>query len=207
MLTSVSATGAVTAGTISSTNVLGSSINAGPGGIRQFSFANGTVPAVVHTLTADTVISVGGVFFDGAASNGIDRPGSDAGALTVSANSLTIGLAGDIRGSFTLNGGDGAFSTNQSFLDAGGGGTLVINTNGDLSVNSDIEATSGRVPDSAPPSGHGGDITLDSTNGAVNVSSRVEVSSAQQRAPRDVRAPPRDALPRLHERDERERAF
>ena len=79
--TSVSATGAVTAGTISSTNVLGSSINAGLGGIRQFSFPNGTVPAVVHTLTADTVISVGGVFFDGTASNGIDRPGSDAGAL------------------------------------------------------------------------------------------------------------------------------
>src|SRR5437868_3730102 len=109
VLTAVSATGAVTAGTISSTNVIGSVINAGQGGIRQFSFANGTVPAVVHTLTADTVISVGGVFFDGTASNGIDQPGSDAGALTISANSLDIGLAGDIRGSFTLNGGDGGF--------------------------------------------------------------------------------------------------
>src|SRR5438874_861536 len=179
VLSSVSADGIVTAGTISSTNVVGSVINAGQGGIRQFSFANGTVPAVVHTLIADTVISVGGVFFDGTASNGIDQPGSDAGALTISANSLDIGLAGDIRGSFTLNGGDGGFGSNQSFLDAGGGGTLVINTNGDLAINSDIEATSGRVPDSAPPSGHGGDVTLNSTNGAVSVSSRIEVSSAQ----------------------------
>ena len=182
VLSSVSATGTVTAGTISSTNVVGSSINAGQGGIRQFSFANGTVPTVVHTLTADTVISVGGVFFDGTASNGIDRAGSDAGALTINANSLSIGLAGDIRGPFTLNGGDGGFASNGSFLDAGDGGTLVINTNGDLTINSDIEATSGRIPDSALPSGHGGDVTLNSTNGAVSVSSRIEVSSAQPRS-------------------------
>src|SRR5205823_76504 len=182
VLSSVSATGTVTAGTISSRNVVGSSINAGQGGIRQFSFANGTVPTVVHTLTADTVISVGGVFFDGTASNGIDRAGSDAGALTINANSLSIGLAGDIRGPFTLNGGDGGFASNGSFLDAGGGGTLVINTNGDLTINSDIEATSGRIPDSALPSGHGGDVTLNSTNSALSVSSRIEVSSAQPRS-------------------------
>ena len=182
MLSSVSAAGTVAAGTISSTNVVGSSINAGQGGIRQFSFANGTVPAVVHTLTADTVISVGGVFFDGTASNGIDRAGTNAGALTINANSLSIGPAGNIRGSFTLNGGDGGFGSNENLLDAGGGGMLVININGDLTINSDIEATSGRIPDTAPPSGQGGNIILDSTNGAVSVSSRTEVSSAEPRS-------------------------
>ena len=182
VLGSVSATGAVTAGTISSTNVTASAINAGQGGIQQFTSANGTVPAVGHTLTADSVVSVGGVFFDGTASNGIDRPGTNGGALTINATSLSIDGEGDIRGPVTLNGGDGSFGANQNFLDAGGGGTLVINTNGDLFVTSDVEATSGRVPDSGPPSGNGGEVTLNSTAGSVNVFSRVEVSSAQPRA-------------------------
>jgi hypothetical protein len=44
-----------------------------------------------------------------------------------------------------------------------------------------VEATSGRIPDTAPPSGQGGNIALSSTNGAVSVSSRIEVSSAQPR--------------------------
>ena len=181
VLTSVAAGGTVSAGTISSANVTAISVNAGQGGIRQFTSANGDIPAVMHSLVANNVTSVGGVFFDGTATNGVDRPGADAGALTINANSLSIGSAGNILGAVTLNGGDGAFAPNQNLLDAGGGGTLVLNTNGDLTVTSDIEATSGQVPDSASPSGHGGDVTLSSTGGTVSVSSRVEVSSAQPR--------------------------
>lgn len=182
VLTSVSAGSTITADTVSSTNVNASTIVAGSGGIRQFTFANGTVPSVVHVLTANRVTSVGGVFFDGSATNGVDRTGTNGGSLTINAISLSIDPAGDIRGPVSLNGGDGGFTANQAFLDAGSGGNLVINTNGDLSVNSDIEATSGRVPASAPPSGSGGSVTLNSAAGAVNVASRIEVSSAQSQA-------------------------
>jgi hypothetical protein len=51
-----------------------------------------------------------------------------------------------------------------------------VNTTGDLNVNIPIEASSGEVGN-GPPEGNGGTVNLASTNGAVSISSRVEVSS------------------------------
>jgi len=46
-----------------------------------------------------------------------------------------------------------------------------------MTVNSDIEATTGSQDANAAPSGHGGSVTLASTGGSVTVNSRIEVSS------------------------------
>jgi hypothetical protein len=111
---------------------------------------------------------------------------TNAGALTINALVLSFGgiplasSAGqplglpEITSSITFNGGDGS-----STFGAGNGGTFTVNTTSDTTVNSDIEATSGRIQPGASPSGDGGTVNLNSSNGTVTVNNRIQVSSAE----------------------------
>jgi hypothetical protein len=176
----------VMAGTLSSTDVTaGTAINVGTGGIKRYAFppaephAVPAVPNVLHTLSAPIVTSHGGINFNGIAADGDLSPATDAGALTINASSLSFGSEANIRGSVTFNGGDGS-----STFAPGNGGTFTVNTTNNISVDSDIEATSGYfqpipVGGSVTPSGDGGTVNLNSTNGTVTVNNRIEVSSAE----------------------------
>ena len=184
----VTAGGDINAQTISSTNVTSfGNISAGSGGIREFQFPSGVfATSILHTLTAASVTSQGGINFDGVAADGDFSMATNAGALTINADSLSFGSAAlrvsgfippppsDIVGFVTFNGGDGS-----STFDPGNGGTFTVNTTSDITVNSDIEATSGRIQPGASPSGDGGEVNLNSSNGTVTVNNRIQVSSAE----------------------------
>jgi hypothetical protein len=190
VLGAVTAGGDVNAQKIASTDITVTSatgaINAGTGGIRRFRFLDGdnSMPNVQHTLTAFLVTSQGGINFDGAAANGDVSPATDAGALTINANSPVFGPSGPsgptgstgIQGAVTFNGGDGSPT-----FGPGNGGTFTVNATNDITVDSDIEATSGAIDPSTSgtPSGNGGTVNLNSTNGTVTVDNRIEVSSAE----------------------------
>ncbi len=174
VLGTVTAGGDVDANTIGSTDITTTgNINAGSGGIVRFRFVDGnnTMPDVLHTLTATTITSQGGINFNGADATETSAAG-DGGALTLNASSISFDPEGDIQGSVTLNGG---MSTGEA--PPGSGGTLVVNTTGNITVNNDIEATSGYQDASAEPRGNGGSVSLVSTAGLVSVNSRIEVSS------------------------------
>jgi FecR-like protein len=187
----VTAGGDVTAYTIASTDITVTSatgsINALAGGITRFRHLDGdnSTADVLHTLTAFKVTSDGGINFNGINADGDFSHSTDAGQLTINASSLSFGNVAfltnqtnaftppDISGSVTFNGGDGS-----STFDPGNGGTFTVNTTGTIEVNSDIEATSGRVAaPSATPAGFGGTVTLNSTGDTVTVNNRIEVSS------------------------------
>jgi hypothetical protein len=189
VLGSVIAGGAINAGIISSTDVSsGTSINAGFGGFRQFELpSSGLRTDLTHFLDAPVVRSLGGIFFDGRAANGDVSFATDGGSLTINANSLSFGSeTGDILGPVTLNGGD-----SSTAFGAGDGGILTVETTDALVVNSNIEATSGRVASNLQPSGAGGRVSLASTSGPVTVTSRIEVSSRDAAAGGSPTPPPR----------------
>ena len=176
VLGSVRTDGDVDAQTIAATSIdtqLGGDILAGVGGIRRFAVPGERAPDVLHTLTARSVTSDGGINFDG-----VDAFGAAAtrgGSLTINADSLSFNVEGDIQGFTSLNGGNSAAG-----FGAGSGGIFTVNTSGRIDVDSAIEATTGLIfDDTAAPSGDGGTVNLSSTNDTVSVSSRIEVSSAQ----------------------------
>jgi hypothetical protein len=171
----VVATGAINAGVIAGTDVNSSvSINAGFGGIRQFELpSNGARTDLMHFLSAARVTSQNGIDFNGYSAVGDATPATNGGRLTINATSMTFGGDNaDVFGGVTLNGGD-----SSTVFGPGGGGELVVNTSGQLTVFTDIEATSGFVDSNLPPSGRGGAVTLDSSSGLVDIDSRIEVSS------------------------------
>lgn len=191
VLGNVTADGNISGGTISSTNVTSlTSIAAGDGGIQRFSTSGAPFPDVLHTLTAPSVSSSGGINFNGMNADGDFSPASDGGDLTINTDSLTfisgiflnsvgtngIALPGQILGSVTFNGGDAS-----SVFGPGSGGTFTVNTNGPAStitVNSDIEATTGRIGEFDAPAGNGGTVTLNAGD-TLTVNARIEVSSAE----------------------------
>ena len=181
VLGTVSAGGNITAGLLQSTNVTTpASIIVGSGGIQRFHqpFTN-QVPNILHTLTAASVTSQGGINFDGIPSDNNTLPGTNGGQLTINATSLFVdNLEGDIKGPVTFNGGNGGVNPSNQFLDAGSGGIFNVNTPGRILVNTDIEATSGYINPSAPPSGNGGAVNLNSQSDFVSVNRRIQVSSA-----------------------------
>jgi len=60
----------------------------------------------------------------------------------------------------------------------GDGGTLTANTNGDITLTSNVAATSGIISVASPPTGAGGNVNLTSNSGTVTINSRIQVSSA-----------------------------
>jgi hypothetical protein len=128
---------------------------------------------VLHTLTATSVTSQGGIFFEGAPS-GANMPGLPGGQLTINVGSLSFGTSApaDIIGSVNFNGSQG-----NAGAAGGSGGIFTVNATGPVTVNSDIEATSGYQPVGLAPAGDGGTVNLTSSNDAVSITSRLEVSS------------------------------
>jgi quercetin dioxygenase-like cupin family protein len=170
-------TGAVTAGTLSATNINAPSIAVGSGGITRFGFPNETTINPLHTITTNSLTSTGGINFNGP---DIDTPPGfgpfDGGLLTINVPTLTFGPSGadNIQGAVTFNGG----ASTDNAIAGGSGGTFTVNATGDITVNSAIEATTGLQNSSSEPGGTGGTVNLNSTSGAINVNAPITVSSA-----------------------------
>ena len=171
----------ITAGTLSVTNLTTpAGVTAMAGGITRFSFPNELTVNPLHTLTVGALKSAGGINFNGPDQGTPAGFGPfDGGQLTINVPTLSFGssAADDIQGVITFDGG-----ASNSAATAGSGGTLNVNTTSDINVKSNIDATSGLQPVSNLPSGNGGTVNLNSTGGAVNVTSRVQVSSADAAA-------------------------
>ena len=177
VLGTVKADGAITAGTLSSTNVLSdTSINAMAGGITRFALPGRPFTDVLHTLTAPLVTSQSGINFNGVDADGDSSIAGNGGHLIINADSLSISPSGNIVAEdVTFNGGTGS-----STFDPGSGGAFTVNTTGDITVQANIEATSGGIQPGAPgPKGDGGSVTLNSSAGTVTVDNDIEVSSAE----------------------------
>lgn len=172
----LTATGAVTAKELSATNINAPSIAVGSGGITRFSYPNELTINPLHTITTNALTSTGGINFDGP---NFDTPPTfgpfDGGMLTINVPSLTFGssAADNIQGSVTFNGG----SSPNNTIPAGNGGTFIVNATGAITVNNPITATTGLRTADPPPSGTGGNVSLNTTNGSVGISAPITVSS------------------------------
>ncbi|MBA2521974.1 MAG: hypothetical protein H0V25_01465 [Solirubrobacterales bacterium] len=167
---SVVAGGDVTAGGVSVRNLSTPTglLTAGLNGITPY--VNGAGSNVLHTLTAASVRSSGGINFSGSQ---FPEPAGAGGQLTINTNSLFFGPGGDIEGPINFNGADATIST-----PAGDGGIFNVNAAQAIVVSTDIEATTGFQGENEPPTGAGGTVNLTSSQGGIAVDSRIEVSSA-----------------------------
>jgi len=186
VLGNLTATGNISAGQLSATNVNSPAIAVGSGGITRFSFPtilNELTINPLHTITTNSLSSTGGINFNGP---DFDTPAGfgpfSGGQLTINVPSLMFGK--DILGTVTFDGG----GSPSAAIEGGSGGTFTVNATGDITVNSPIEATTGLMPSSSEPGGAGGTVNLNSTNGAITVSRPITVSSAD----------PATGVPRRH---------
>jgi hypothetical protein len=108
--------------------------------------------------------------------NGIDFNGVNGGTggtLSLSAPSITFGTgAGQINGAL-FNGGD---ATGPSSAGGDGGNFTVTATSGDITVGSDIEASTGANGSSVSTGATGGTVNLTANNGQVTINNRIQVS-------------------------------
>ncbi|MDQ6907605.1 MAG: hypothetical protein M3176_12320, partial [Chloroflexota bacterium] len=153
-------------------NTNGGNLIVGDGGINRFRLSNGLLLETPYVLTAATITSSGALNFSGDNFGGGATSGISGGDLTINATSLVIG-SGGIAGPVTFNGGQTGGGSDPN----ANGGNFTVNTSGAITVNSDIEATSGLIDDSSGPRGNGGSVTLNSTSGPISVNSRIQVSS------------------------------
>ena len=181
----VTAGGDITANQISvqdGTATGSGAIIAQSGGITPF-LASGNGPGVQDTLTATSIQSTGGINFNGS----LFGQSAAGGTLTLNSTgtqAFNLSSTGNIQGAIDFNGADAPQGT-----PVGGGGTFIVNAAGAINVDTDIEASSGRIAAAEPPSGDGGTVKLNSLGeGGVVVNSRIEVSSAQ---PTSTAAPSR----------------
>src|SRR6266568_1648420 len=141
---------------------------------------NGVTPPD-FTLTTGSLTSVGpripiiNTNGTSAFSNPNSNPGS-GGLITLNilGAGLMVGPQGDLS-SITSNGGNFNFG---GAYGGGNGGTINITAAGPITIDSPIEATSGRVLDGTRTAGNGGAIALNSLNDAVAINSRLQASSA-----------------------------
>jgi hypothetical protein len=169
----LTSTGSISAGTFSVTNANAPAIDVGAGGITRFNFPSEPFSiAVPHVITTNALTSTGGINF-----NGLDYdPGTtlgpfSGGTLTINVPSLNFGT--DIQGAVTFNGG----SSPNNTIPAGDGGTFTVNATGAITVNNSITATTGLRTADPPPSGTGGNVNLNTTNGTVSINAPIKVSS------------------------------
>jgi hypothetical protein len=172
---SVSAGGNVTANHVAvlSLDAPNGVLTAGSGGITPFINSSGA--DAQHTFNVSSVQAPSGINFSGSNFSALSSHG---GLLTIDANAQVFSIARGINGA-NFNGADGRTSGGNQ-IPAGGGGTFTVNASGAITVDSDIEATSGNQPIAfafTRPAGDGGTVNLNSTNDRVTVNSRIEVSS------------------------------
>ena len=98
--------------------------------------------------------------------------------LNITRDGLIIGGEGDFA-SITADG--GASGVNGP-VTAGNGGIVNVTAAGPITIDSTLEATTGLLKSPYSPSGEGGTVNLTSTNDSINVSSRIQVSSADPEA-------------------------
>ena len=131
-----------------------------------------------HTITIDSIVSPAGIDFNGNQFQGISGL-SSGGILTI--NARTIRFDGEVGiGDSNFDGADFHAFNNETTPDSGGsGGKFTVNTTGDIFVGQIISATTGlNDPNSdIQYSGAGGLVSLDSSEGQISVSSRIQVSS------------------------------
>lgn len=140
---------------VTSSNTL---LTAGAGGITPFIGLASSIPPPVFNVS--TVHSPTGIDYSGANFAAASSSGSQ---LTINANAQAFDASG-IKGA-NFNGADAP----NAGVAAGGGGTFTVNTVNNLSVDTNISATSGIIGSLDPPSGNGGNVTLSSANGLVSV--------------------------------------
>ena len=138
-----------------------------------------------HTITAGTVVSPNGINFSGNQFGGINGYTS-GGILTIDATTLDFNSDTGI-GNVNFDGADAGatdFGGNVFTTVGGDGGSFTAKTTtGDLTVASNISATTGNNlsdpnnPSAAEYHGAGGTVALSSNTGAVSVNSTIEVSS------------------------------
>jgi hypothetical protein len=173
---SVSAGGNVTANHVAvlSLDAPNGVLSAGSGGITPFINSSGA--DAQHTFNVSSVQAPSGINFSG---NNFSALSSHGGLLTIDADAQVFSVARGING-VNFNGADGGIDSRGNRIPAGGGGTFTVNASGAITVDSDIEATSGNQPIAfafTRPAGDGGTVNLNSTNDTVTVNSRIEVSS------------------------------
>ena len=131
-----------------------------------------------HTITADSVVSSGGIFFISAFYGGINGL-SHGGLLTINARTILFDDGSQGIGFTDLDGANvGDFG--GAVGEAGDGGTLIVRTTGNIATTADsvIIARTGLTPPDLPFGGTGGTVTLDSSGGSVSVDGLIRVSQA-----------------------------
>src|SRR6476660_4420594 len=141
---------------------------------------NGVTPSD-FTLTTGSLTSVGPriPMINANGTSAFSDPNSNPGSgghitLNILGTGLTVGPQGDLS-SIASDGGNFNFG---GAYGGGNGGTISITAVGPITIDSPIEATTGRVLDGTRTAGNGGAITFNSVNDAVAINSRVQASSA-----------------------------
>jgi hypothetical protein len=139
-------------------------------GIHPFLYAG---PGAQHQFTIGSIIAPNGIDFSGTyyASNGAASP-QPGGKLSINATTLTFDPVAGI-GSANFSGSSGSAS----------GGQLTVTTGGALTVNAPINASTGLNAVGVLFGGTGGNVSLSSTGGPINVNSSILVSSNDPNGP------------------------
>ncbi|HWB58737.1 MAG TPA: FecR family protein [Chthoniobacteraceae bacterium] len=148
-----------------------SNLNAGDGAIVEANGGNGTSGggggSITLTANNGSIASLS-ISANGGNSTGTG-PGGSGGAVSLNASSI------DMEGSITANGGDANASSGAA---GGNGGTVAIDSDGDLTVGGNgISATSGVNGNSKFTGGAGGTVNL-TAQGEVSVYAAIAVSSS-----------------------------
>ncbi|MEA3093947.1 MAG: hypothetical protein QOJ04_5289, partial [Caballeronia sp.] len=153
-------------------------LRAGGGGITPFIPA---APAnLLHSFTVSSIVAPGGIDFSG--DNFVAAgDGSDGGKLSIFANTITFDLANIASANF-----DGASGVPTNGA-GGSGGQLTVTTTGAITANAPIEATTGLNATGTAFGGTGGNVSLTSTAGTLNVNSSILVSSNDPNGPAPLR--------------------
>ncbi len=141
------------------------------GGTPSFNLITGTSGTI--TLISGNILGVA----NGLDFSGVDLVATAGGTLTITGAGITFGSgAAEINGAI-FSGGNADIS---SATPGGDGGTLDVTATllGDLTVNADIDASSGANGGTVPFGGNGGTVNLTSDSGAVTVNNRVQVSNS-----------------------------
>lgn len=158
--------------TISSPNGI---LRVGDDGILPF-LGSDQGAALQHTITVDSIVSSGGIFFSGNLFGGTGGL-SNGGLLTINARTILFDDGSNGIGFVDLDGADvGGFNGADPGA-AGNGGTFVVRTRGNITGTSDavIIARTGLTPPDLPFGGVGGTVAFDA-DGMVSFDGFIRVS-------------------------------